>query len=391
MTASLDVDLLPFGDPAYQSDPYPYYDVVRDLTPVYASPSGVHAVMRHADIFKVLRDKRLSSRQLDFGVANLFHDSMFGQDSPDHGRLRKLSTPFFSPGRAEEWNVVMRQLVDQALDETAADGGMDVCQGLSFGATFGTMAHILGVGTHEAALCRQKVIEMGRALTPSATEADVAVAIVAFEWCVDYVRGLIEEKRRKPGDALLDVYLSALESGGMTEREVMSTVTFFYAVGHLDNSFLIQNGVRLLAEMPEVRRAYIEQPELRASIVEEILRVDAAEQFVTRAILEDIEIDGEILPAGGVAVMMLGSGNVDERAYERPREFDFTRPDLARKQLAFGAGQHGCQGQMLARAQGEIALTALLERYPDYEVSGEVVYGHNEFIRAIRYLPIEFH
>jgi len=390
MTTAMDVDLLPFGDPAYQHDPYPYYEVVRNMTPVYASPSGVHAVMRHADIFKILRDKRLSSRQLDFGVANLFHDSMFGQDAPDHGRLRKLSTPFFSPGRADEWAVVMRGLVDRALDEAEADGGMDVCQGLSFNATFGTMAHILGVGTHEAAECRQRVVEMGRGLRPSATQEDIEIAVTAFAWCVDYVQGLIDEKRRNPGEALLDVYLNSLDHGGMTEREVMSTVTFFYAVGHLDNSFLIQNGTRLLAEMPDVREAYIERPELRANIVEEILRIDAAEQFVTRAILEDIEVEGEILPAGGVAVMVLGSGNVDERAYENPKRFDYTREDLVRKQLAFGAGQHGCQGQMLARAQVEIALTALLDRHPGYRVSGEIVYGHNEFIRAIRQLPIEF-
>ena len=390
MTTLVEADLLPFGDPAYQNDPYPYYEIVRNMTPVYESPSGVHAVMRHADIFKVLRDKRLSSRQLDFGVANLFHDSMFGQDPPDHGRLRKLSTPFFAPGRMDEWALVMREYVDRALDAADEAGGMDACQDLSFSATFGVMAHILGVGTHEAAECRQKVIEMGRALRPSATDEDVEIAITAFEWCVAYVQDLIDTKRRNPGDSMLDAYLSAMDTGGMSEREVMSTVTFFYAVGHLDNSFLIQNGVRLLAEMPEVRKAYIEQPELRPNIIEEILRIDAAEQFVTRAILEDIDIDGEILPAGGIALMMLGSGNVDERAYEDPTRFDHTRPNLARMQLAFGAGLHGCQGQTLARVQGEVALTALLERHPDYRVSGEVVYGHNEFIRAIRHLPIEF-
>jgi len=390
MSLAVDVDLLPFGDPDYQSNPYPYYEVVRNMTPVYASPSGVHAVMRHADIFKVLRDKRLSSRQLDFGVANLFHDSMFGQDPPDHGRLRKLSTPFFTPARVQEWGVVMRRYVDSALDAAEHAGGMDVCQSLSFEATFGVMAHIFGVGTHDAAQCRQKVIEMGRALRPSASEEDVEIAIVAFQWCVDYVQDLIDTKRKNPGDSMLDAFLQSMDSGGMTEQEVMSTVTFFYAVGHLDNSFLIQNGVLLLAQMPQVRQAYIEQPEQRANIIEEILRIDAAEQFVTRAILEDIEIDGELLPAGGVALMMLGSGNVDERAYERPTEFDHTRPNLARMQLAFGAGLHGCQGQTLARVQGEIALTALLERHPDYRVSGEVVYGHNEFIRAMRHLPIEF-
>ena len=383
-------DLLPFADPAFQENPYPYYRIVRDHTPLYESPLGVFAVTRHSDVFTLLRDKRLSAAELDFGVANIFHDSVLGMDSPDHGRLRRISAKWFTPDRIAEWIIETRRIVDKALDDGEVAGGLDACQDLSFSATFGTMAYILGVGTHDAAECRQKVIEMGRALRPAATDADVIGAQEAFAWYVGYISDLVAYKRRNPGNSLLDAFLAALETGEMSEAEMMATVTLFYAVGHLDNSFLIQNGVKLLAEMPEERQLFREIPEIRNDVISEILRIDTPEQFVTRVALEDMDISGEILPAGGIVLGMIGSANMDERVFPDPERFDHTRPDLTRLQMAFGAGQHGCHGQLLARAQAECAIGALVERFPNYRISGPVTHRHTEFIRNIYTLPIEF-
>ena len=388
---SVNVDLLPFADPVYQDNPYPYYRIVRDLTPLYESPLGVFAVVRHNDVAALLRDKRLSAAQLDFGVANIFHDSVLGMDSPDHGRLRRISAKWFTAERTSDWIVETRRIVDQALDEGEIAGGLDACEDLSFAATFGTMAYILGVGTHDAAECRQKVIEMGRALRPAATDDDVAGAQAAFAWYVDYIRDLVEFKRRNPGTSLLDAFLAAQEAGDMSEAEIMATVTLFYAVGHLDNSFLIQNGIRLLADMPEERELFRTQPDVRNDMISEMLRIDTPEQFVTRFSTEDIDISGETLPAGSIVLGMIGSANMDERVFSDPDTFDHKRPDLTRLQMAFGAGQHGCHGQLLARAQAECAISALVERFPDYRVSGTVTHKHTEFIRNISSLPIEFH
>ena len=78
----VDPDLLPFTDPAFWHDPYPYYDRVRALTPVYASPAGVHVVTRHADVAALIRDPRMSALELSFGVGDRFHDSVLGQTRP---------------------------------------------------------------------------------------------------------------------------------------------------------------------------------------------------------------------------------------------------------------------------------------------------------------------
>ena len=381
-------DLLPFADPTYQHDPYPYYAKVRELTPVYESPSGVHVVTRYSDVFRLLRDPRLSARQLDFGVANLFHDSVLGQDSPDHTRLRRISSAWFTPQLVERWATEMRRQVDLALDEAEKRGGLDVVDDLAFPATFNTMAYILGVGTHEAFTCRQKTLEMGRALRPSATADDVANAEQAFDWYVEYIRDLIADKRKNPGDGMLDGFLAAEADGRMSGAEVIATVTLFYAVGHLDNSYLIQNGIRILADRPADRPRFVDDPASRPQTIAEILRYDAPEQLVTRYVTEDIDVDGRTLPAGSVAVLVIGSANRDGETLPRPRHLD-PRPARRRQAaLAFSGGQHGCAGQVLARAQGDITISELYRRFPDARISGDVVWNHTEFIRGLKKLPM---
>lgn len=391
MTSTLETtDLMPFGDPKFQENPYPYYKVVRDLTPLYHSPMGIYCVTRHSDVFALTRDRRLSAKELDFGIANIFHDSILGMDSPDHGRVRGVSSKWFVPARVEEWLEETQRLVNLALDDGERNGGLDACQDLSFTVTFGTMAYVLGVGMHDAADCREKVVVMGRALRPSATDEDVANAEAAFAWYVEYIKDLVSRKVKEPGNGLMDAFMGAVDEGKMNEAELMASVTLYYAVGHLDNSFLIQNGVKLLGEMPEQRELFRTQPDARNDMISEMLRIDTPEQFVTRAVVEDIEVDGETLPAGSIVLGFIGSANMDERFFPEPEKFDHTRPQLTQMQMAFGGGQHGCQGQILARRQAEVALSTLVERFPNYRISGPIVRNDTEFIRSITSLPIEF-
>ena len=92
-----------------------------------------------------------------------------------------------------------------------------------------------------------------------------------------------------------------------------------------------------------------------------------------------------------MAVLLIGSGNRDERQYPNPDAFDIARPDVQKTHLAFSGGQHGCAGQVLARAQGDVAIARLLQRFPDAHINGDVVYEHTEFIRGIKHLPVNLH
>ncbi len=361
---------------------------MRALTPVYASPAGVHVLTRHADIAALIRDPRMSALELSFGVGDRFHDSVLGQDPPDHTRLRKVFQKWFSGSRVRDWAADTQARVDAALAAAEARGGtLDVIDDYAFPATFGTISYMFGVSTDEAQACRHHTYVIGRALAPGADDADMAAGEASLDWYYDYIRGLIAQKRQAPGDDLLSAFVAAVGDATMTENEVLATMTLLYAVGHLDNTYLIANGILELLGAPDLRQRFVADPAVRGTTILELLRHETPEQFVVRAAREQIEIAGESIPAGAVVMLMIGAANRDPAVFPDPERLDVDRPNVNR-QLAFGGGIHACIGSGLARAQGEVGVATIVERYPSLALAGEVEFGHTEFLRVIRHLPV---
>ena len=86
-------------------------------------------------------------------------------------------------------------------------------------------------------------------------------------------------------------------------------------------------------------------------------------------------------------MLMIGAANRDPAVFPDPERLDVDRPNVNR-QLAFGGGIHACIGSGLARAQGEVGVATIVERYPSLALAGEVEFGHTEFLRVIRHLPV---
>lgn len=383
------MDLLPFTDPAYWHDPYPYYDRVRELGPVYQSPSGVFVLTGHADIAELVRDPRMSALELSFGVGDRFHDSVLGQDPPDHGRLRAVFQKWFTASRVREWAADTERRLYAALGRAEqSDGTLDMIDDYAFDATFGTISLMFGVSTDEAEACRLHTYLIGRALAPGATGDDLAQGERSLDWYYDYVRGLMAAKRRAPADDLLSAFVRAEHEGTMSENEVLATMTLLYAVGHLDNTYLIANGVLQLLRDESLRRRWLEDPACRSRAVLELLRHETPEQFVVRATKEEVDVGEVVLPAGAVVMMMIGAANRDPRVYPNPSILDIDR-ELLSRQLAFGSGIHACIGSALARAQGEVGVSALVTQFPHARPAGDVEFAHTEFLRVIRHMPVE--
>ena len=115
--ASATEDLLPFRDPGFRADPYPYYARLRQEHPVHRHPVGLYVVSRYEDVARLIRNPTLSVQQLDFGPAAPIHHTMLGKDAPDHTRLRRITNRWFTPKAVEEWSKVMRAAVEAVLDE----------------------------------------------------------------------------------------------------------------------------------------------------------------------------------------------------------------------------------------------------------------------------------
>jgi cytochrome P450 len=389
MTDTATPDLLPVDDPSYRANPYPYYARLHTEAPAYNHPYGFWAITRYADVTELLFDRSLTVAQIDFGPASLFHKSPLGADLPDHGRLRKAISRWFTPRAVAKWQELAQAHLESCLDTILANGGtFDCVLDLAFPVTFRTICDILGVEPQQALDVRAATYKVGAGLSSNPTPNELHGVQDAMAWFVSHAEELITLKEQTPGSGLLDSFLQAERQGELSRDETIASLILLFAVGHLDISYLIVHGLHRFAQSPDITQCYRTDQDSRAAIIEELLRIDTPEQFVTRMTTQPIQVAGITIPAGEILLLMIGAANVDPEVFPQPEKFDHTRDLSKARHLAFGAGLHGCAGQVLARAEADLIFTTILERFGGVRSNGDVEYGHSDFIRSIKRLPL---
>ena len=109
-----------------------------------------------------------------------------------------------------------------------------------------------------------------------------------------------------------------------------------------------------------------EDRSLVPNVIEELLRYEPPGPHVARYVTEDLELHGRTVPAGSALLLMLASGNRDERRFQNPDRFDIHRDNS--QHLTFGFGAHFCLGAALARLEGRVALDEVLNRFPEWDL-----------------------
>jgi cytochrome P450 len=380
-------DLLPFRDQSYRNYPYPFYDKIRPHGDVYRHPMGMYVVTKYEHVAQLLRDRTLSVLQIDFGPATALHDSMLGQDMPDHTRLRRATNEWFAPAAVKELTDEIRVGINRIFDDVQKRGSFEAVYDLAYPLTHSLMCRILDVPFDGSTDVRDKTFDFGLSLGPGASDEDLEKTAAASDWFVVYIKGLIAEKRSNPGHGMLDAMIELLDQNEMSEAEVIATTFLFFAVGHLDVSYLITNGLRIFAENKNALKIYRDEPEKRTQIINEILRFDTPEQFVSRLTTQPTLIGDFEVPAGEMLILMIGAANKDPEMFTNPHNFDPERLNSGRH-LAFSGGMHGCVGQILARAEAEEVFNTVVQRFPNMSLDGVPTWGHTEFLRAMHSLPL---
>lgn len=389
MTRTDTPELLPFTDATFRADPYPYYARAREIDPVHHSALGVWAITRYADVSALLYNRSLSVERIDFGPAAPLHDSALGADVPRHTTLRRALSAWFTPKAVQKWRAAAQNHLDDILEEIHQRGGaFDGVLDLAFPVTFRTTCDLLGVAYDDALELRKATYDLGAGLGANPSEEEIAGVDTAMKWFAQHAALLIDRDIQRSGDGLLSSLLAKEADGELSRDEVIGTLTLIFAVGHLDITYLIVHGLHIFAQQPEVAIAYRDERGSRSAIIEEILRIDTPEQFVSRLTTEAITIGEVTIPAGELLILLISAANKDPEVFPDPDIFDHRRDSSLAKHLAFGGGLHGCAGQVLARAEADAVFTTVTERFGGISPTGPVEYAHTDFIRAISRLPL---
>lgn len=387
MNAPTPVDVLPWSDPEFRDNPYPWYDRLRRESPVHRIDDRSFVVTTYSDVAQWAKDPRLSIADSFQGAWNALENTMLFKDPPEHTRLRRFTNKWFTPKLVTQWAAATTQVVEERLNRLAVGEVIEAHEELAVTPSHVTMCRIMQVPEDDPAPApRAMITAMDAIVAEPAPDAEERAA-EAFDYLLGRVAGMLEWKRSNPGDGMADALLEAHDAGELTYRQVLETITLFWGSAGHNPGFLVTAGLHEFATRPDVFEIYRSDPDQRQPIINELLRYHPAEVSFLRFPLEDIEIRGVSIPAGAQIRFMIAAANRDPEIFEDPDAFDHRRPPHARH-LSFGAGPHNCAGQLITRAETEAIFTAVAERYCRIELAGPAETYHTDRGRNYRKLPI---
>jgi cytochrome P450 len=376
-------------DPVFREDPHEYLDRLRIDDPVHRDAEfGRLFLTRFEDVRAVVSNRSLSvdprKAQPDSYFRRIlaanepfeaFEPSMLQLDEPDHKRLRGLVSQAFNQRAVDAFRPRIRAIADELLDTLSGQNSFDVIAEYAAPLPIIVIAEMLGVPARDLAQFKRWSDARSQIFNLTRTPEQAAELAAARQGLDDYFARAIEERRGRRGTDLISALVSAGESEDrLTQREIVITCDLLLIAGNLTTTDLIGNGVLALLKHPDQLAKLHGQPELVPNAVEEILRYDPPVVQTGRLALEPFEIGGIEVKAGEAITASLLAAGHDPARHSDPHRFDIGRADTSH--LAFGGGAHFCLGAPLARAEAQIAIPLLLERFPSLRLDPQHVIEH---------------
>lgn len=403
----------------FLANPYPVYSVLREQQPMRRMPDGSWLLTRHADLVAVYRDAASFSSDKHIEFAPRFNlpphgsaeapaplyqhhtTSLVFSDPPLHTRVRRLLMGALTRRAIAEMEAGLVQLVDRLLDGLAGRGAGDLIEDYAAAIPVEVIGNLLGVPLAERGPLRAWSLAILGALEPSLSHDQHALGNRSVLEMLDYLRNLVERRRRQPGDPEHDVLTRLIRGDGpdeqLSELELLHNCIFLLNAGHETTTNLIGNALVLLQEHPAALDSLLRglhgtrhQPEAQETLltraVDEVLRMESSNQLGNRRALRPVRVGGVDLPEGSLVTLCIGAANRDPAVFSQPGV-----PDLERdpnRHLAFGLGIHQCAGLHLARLEGRIALGRFLARFPGYRLSAPPLRGGRARFRGFLSAPV---
>ncbi|MEU8588876.1 cytochrome P450 [Streptomyces sp. NPDC048664] len=374
------------------------YDPLREERPLSRvtlyDGRDVWVVTGHTTARALLADSRLSSdrNRAAFPMINkrfaAVRDGrrlvLLGVDDPEHHTQRRMLVPSFTLKRATAMRPRIQETVDRLLTTMEAAGpGAELVSAFALPLPSMVICSLLGVPYDDHDFFEEQSRRLLRG--PSADDSRDA-----RDKLDGYLGELIDRKRAEPGDGLLDELIQEqLHSGGLDREQLISMATLLLVAGHETTANMISLGTFTLLRHPEQLAELRAAPELMSAAVEELLRFLSIADGLVRVATEDIEIGGTVIRADEGVLFSTSVINRDATAFPAPDALDWHRS--SRHHVAFGFGIHQCLGQNLARAELEIALSTLFERFPGLRLAApadQIPFKPGDTIQGMLELPV---
>ncbi|MCB0994592.1 MAG: cytochrome P450 [Acidimicrobiales bacterium] len=389
------------ADPATFVDgpPHAFFARLRREEPVWwherCDAPGFYVVTRYDDVVDVLGDQTgFVNRHgvtiepgepagLPLGEPERGQSALSYTDPPHHRLVRKVLAPHFTPARVRRLEPLVRTHAERLVGDFVAAGGGDFVSDVARPYPLRVLSAVLGLTpAADAALVR--FVDQTAGASPEVRAAETSAFITA-------AGELADERRANPGDDLISAMVSGDDTTSLAASRLGGILVQLALAGQETTRAASATGVRLFADLPEVRCLLLDDPALVGGAVEELLRYRSPVHYTRRTVPLDAEaqptVAGRPIEPGSIVYLSLASANRDEGVFADGDRFDPTR-SFDRPHLGLGLGAHYCLGASLARLELRVLFETVLDAMPSYELAGEPVATRSALFDALGSLPV---
>jgi cytochrome P450 len=363
--------------PEYAQNWREIYGTMRSRCPVAHTEAygGYYVLSRYKDVERALKDDETfaSFHSTEDGSAyggilippspNV--STPIVMDPPEFTPLRKLLNPYFSPGKADEWEPFTRDVTTGLIDQVIQTGRMDLVDQLASPVPALLTAALLGLPLEDWRMYSE--VAHAIVYTPPADPRFIEVVTQLQEIHQRATKvGLL--RRDDPQDDLLSAIARYRDSNGelLPEHRITEFCSLIIGGGNDTTTSLLAQAFIWLSEHPTQRDWLREDPSRLKGACEEFLRYFTPTQALARTVTKPVEIGGYELQSGDRVLLSFASANQDPAEFESPDEIILDR--FPNRHQAFGLGLHRCLGSNFTRMEFRVVLEEVLQRLPDFVV-----------------------
>ncbi|WP_338673731.1 cytochrome P450 [Streptomyces sp. SCSIO 30461] len=347
---------------------------------------------RHEDVRMVTNDPRFSRRAIaEHDVTRLLPHfipvagAVGFEDPPDHTRLRRAVAGAFTTRGVERLRSSAQLMLDELVDGVLSDGPpADLTERILAPFPLAVVCELMGVPDAD----RPRMHEWTGLILSSAEGAERSEE-AKTRMCAYYAE-LLRQRRVVGGEDVTALLASAIADGGISENEAVG-LALLIQIGGEAVTHNTGNMLYILLTRPEHQARLRDEPELRSTAIDELLRYVPHRKAVglSRIAKEDLVVAGHEIRAGEPVYVSYLAANRDPQVFSDPEEIVLDRSP--NPHVAYGYGPHYCLGGLLARLEAELLVSTLLDRFPPLRLAvpaNELGWRPGAAIRGPERLPV---